>query len=160
MNRHRALQRLIKATGVSIIKTSGFVACYDIASNTIELPRRWGAVIRGLFRPTYQNFSLAHELGHAILAVFDFDEEDVSDFYRLFGDVSEEYDRYAYLKSAFISRPKGFLTSYASFHPEEDFADTLAFVLTAPHGGGYFSDRSVKEKIEFAEKIIFKIIKD
>lgn len=153
MSRQEVIQRLIEVTGVSIVKTGGFVACYDPSSNTIELPQnRVVAAIRSAFRPTYPHFSLAHELGHAVLAVFDFDKERA--FEKLFGDTSEWYDDKAYIKSAFALRPEGFVTEYASFHPEEDFADTFAFVLTAPRDYWEDADELVIKKKKYIEGLL------
>lgn len=80
-------------------------------------------------RPVDKNWALYHELGHAIADHYNLAED--KEIKRLFGDFNQEYHgNWALIGSAAFSADDDHLTSYAMTHPEEDWADTVAYVIT------------------------------
>ena len=88
-----------------------------------------GNVIKTVMgRSIEENNSLYHEIGHAIADVYNVGR--YKETKRLFGDFNEEYHGTPMLiLSMSIADHEDYVTSYAQTHPEEDWADTVAYVL-------------------------------
>lgn len=159
----KTLSRIIKTIGVSIAKTDGIVACYDPNEHVIEIPRVSAnplyAGVRRLLRPSFPDYSLAHEVGHAV--EFRLKLWRKKEFRRLFGnlDMAEGYDPLGWIKCAFSTCPKDYVTPYAASHPAEDFAETFALCITAPAEYWEGESNAVLEKKEYVEKVITQILR-
>ena len=92
--------------------------------------------------------SVAHEVGHAFLA-----HCRPRGFGSVFGNSRKSYDDAAWSKHRFMKRPPGFVRSYGTAHPDEDFCDCFAVILTGkrPWIG---TDQALEEKLEFVKKAV------
>ena len=153
----KELQRLIDILEVKVYELGPFdISYYDEENNAIHIANNPKAMLEFSGRPTYRNFSIAHELAHAIAANYD-----LEGFEEVFGEYPEEYDVYAIYKSLTLTRSDyypTYLTAYASFHPEEDFADCVGFYLTAPRRDWDKKTPSIRKKMEYVKKVLKEVL--
>jgi hypothetical protein len=98
-----------------------------------------------------------HEIGHHFLAEEWGKRVSPAKFKKLFGNINKDYDTSSWL---FIARylpatKDGFVSLYAQYHPEEDWAETFADVML--EGGPCdYDDDLLNEKAEFVWDCIQK----
>jgi len=157
--------RLVNICGTTIKESLFAENEYDSETNTIGLNSlndtlvgRW--VKRGTRRPASTNYSLYHELGHA---VFDFcNIKNNSLAIKLFGSFRKKYNgRRMLLDSVLDEVSDGYITAYAQQHPEEDFADCFAFILVEKNRiPKSIKNRKLKDKLVFVKKIICSMLQE
>lgn len=152
----KKIKAIIEATGVSIIKSGNIVASYDPNENLITLPTNPLFEVARIMRPRYKDFTLCHEIGHAVYVKFRIWEDE--EFIDLFGDPDDkEYDQNAFWKSAFSTKSPDFATTYGQSHPIEDWADMFALFLCAPELFWESESQSVKQKKNYVKKVVRRI---
>ena len=125
------ISQLVGATEVNIeYSMNVMVPHYDEENHTIYLsgmenstPARFVKWFTG--RPTDYQWSLAHELGHAVFATFKVDDAETR---RAFGKFNLPYSGAEIYYQMLLPGDDAYITTYAQTHPEEDWADTFAYV--------------------------------
>jgi len=153
-------QKLLDWTECEIEETLG-VNEYDTEENTIYLNKlddeMVGHAIKFIMgRPATKNWSLHHELGHAVFYHLDLEEDEEA--VKIFGDFSKDYKGVtALFLSTLKSEDEDYATPYAQTHPEEDFADSFALFLEQgkiPKG----ISKTLRKKLNYCKKIINSIV--
>jgi hypothetical protein len=156
------LKAALQYTGAEVIYGLG-ENCYDPSSNTIYINSMnetsvGNAIKAALKRPTKKNYSLAHELGHAVFSKMDL--ENKKRFQDLFGTTG---DYGGGLKSMVLSAlgigydSSDTLTAYGASDPEEDFADCFAHLCLNGNRVTSHESELVMMKLEYVQKILTKI---
>lgn len=112
-------------------------------------------------RPSWKNFSLAHEVGHAVCELLDLYGSE--DFTNLFGAQEEYNGGYdSMLKSVFTGGDEHTATKYGTTDPEEDFADTFAILVCCKNKipskiNGKKVKGLLRDKFEYVQDILEQI---
>jgi hypothetical protein len=159
---NRVIAELLDYCDVSVETTAIETNCYDEETNTIylnffEVMGLDGSLKSLLGRPSIKDFSLAHELGHAFFA-----KEEVCRSRKaqeLFGDFDKKYrGTTGLILSPLLRENDDYVTKYAQTHPEEDFADSFAFVVINGNRIPTDADGEVKRKMSFIRKLVNKAL--
>lgn len=143
---------------------------YDPEENEIHLngfnDNEMIQVIKGLGnRPIDPLHSLYHEIGHAVVYHEDIAEDTEAN--EIFGDFDGQYYGTAGLIKSMVRDPqaeKGFITEYAKEHPEEDFCECFAYLLTKgnkiPNLPNIRKDKIIMKKLKYVQSWIKEIWED
>jgi hypothetical protein len=125
---------IVKELDIEIKTTVSEVNHYIPDENTVYINALnntlTGMLIKAVYnRPVSARWSLYHELGHAFVHMRSL--EDNRKVKKLFGSFDDEYPEDGLsIAKGMKSVPEGFITAYATVHPEEDFAECFAYVLS------------------------------
>lgn len=156
---------ILKELDVHVELTTLEVNCYDEEENTIYMNRFSGSPVGTLVkfvykRPVEKEWSLYHELGHAFFYLQSLERNGKAR--KLFGNFSADYPEDGLAEARKIEEiPDGFLSAYASVHPEEDFAECFAYVLLN-YNKDYWEgiDDKTTAKVEFVLHHVSKFLHD
>lgn len=146
-----------------IIKKDALTNHYDPIDHTIHISRMNDSPVasemkRLMGRPESSRFAFLHELGHAFFESYAVDE--YQEAWDLFGDFDQDYyGNFALIGSVFYEEDGRYITRYAQTHPEEDFADTFAFLLDnegiVPAS---IKNRTLKKKMKFIRSCLKDVV--
>lgn len=111
-------------------------------------------------RSEKKNMSFYHELAHAFCEIYQIGNGDLVP--ELFGDFSADYCDESLVQSRHFHNHVDFLTLYGQTHPEEDFADCFAFLVSNNNvisGRERFSDK-VLGKLKYVQRCIKEVQAD
>jgi len=152
------LKSIIRDYNINIEYHNGFNE-YDPETNTVFISTcKMEELLKWCVRRSdiTKYWSVAHEIGHAVFYCKDIGFKKRAR--KIFGDFDLTYEgAMGLLKSAFYNEDDpDYVTFYAMSHPEEDFAETFAYVIIHKNIGMYEHEKGLQKKIDYIINLLKK----